>query len=216
MEREAFLDRVAAALPGAVLPESPAVAADLPDLGPADLVALFRSRAQSVNVVVHGPVPKYSAPRTVNAIAAGHNISSFVAWEDLPVSGISSSLAAQGYARIDADVPLEEHERLLEIEKADLGVTGADFALAESGSVVLIHGPGKGRVVSLIPSIHVALVRIDDIHRTLSEWAHEYPGLPLDTANLVVVTGPSRTGDIELELNLGVHGPRHMHVVLIR
>lgn len=216
MERERFLERVAAAVPHAVLPPAPTVPTELPDLGPADLVALFRSRAQSVNVVVHGPVPKHSAPRTVNAIAAGHNISSFVAWEELPVAGISSSLASQGYDRIDADVPVGERDRLFEIEKADLGVTGAEFALAESGSVVLIHGPGKGRLVSLIPSIHVALVRVDDIHRTLFAWAHEFPSLPVETANLVVVTGPSRTGDIELELNLGVHGPRHMHIVLIR
>lgn len=216
MEREAFLERVSSALPHGDIPKPPAVPAELPDLGPVDLVALFRTRAQSVNVVVHGPVPKYSAPRTVNAIAAGHNIESFVAWEELPASGISSSLAAQGYARIDADVPLDQHGRLLEIARADLGVTGADFALAESGSVVLIHGPGKGRVVSLIPPIHVALVRVDAIHRTLSEWARDFPGLPMDTANLVVVTGPSRTGDIELELSLGVHGPRHMHIVLIR
>ncbi|MDH3189803.1 MAG: lactate utilization protein, partial [Acidimicrobiia bacterium] len=61
-----------------------------------------------------------------------------------------------------------------------------------------------------------ALVTTASIHRNLVHWAHEFPGNAAETANLVIVTGPSRTGDIELELTLGVHGPRHMHVVLIK
>jgi L-lactate dehydrogenase complex protein LldG len=216
MNRDVFLARVATGVRHAELPDPPLVPADLPDLGEADLLEMFRSRAQSVNTVVHGPVTRHGTPRAVVGIAAGHNISSFVAWDDLPASGVASALAAGGFDRIDAEVPPGMPDHLLEIERADLGVTGASFALAESGSIVLSHGPGQGRVVSLIPEIHVALVSVSSIHRTLAHWAHEYPDYAAETANLVIVTGPSRTGDIELELTLGVHGPRHMHVVLIK
>jgi L-lactate dehydrogenase complex protein LldG len=64
--------------------------------------------------------------------------------------------------------------------------------------------------------IHVALVRAESIFRSLAQWADEVPDAVVETANLVIVTGPSRTGDIEQHLNLGVHGPKHLHVVLIK
>ncbi len=214
MDREAFLARVAFGVKRAELPEPPSVVDELPDMGETDLIELFRARAQSVNAVVHGPVTRHGTPRAVVGIAAGHNIESFVSWDVLPASGVAAALGTAGFDRIDAFV--DDRDQLLDISRADLGVTGSDFALAESGSVVLSHGRGRGRLVSLVPEIHVALVMTTTIHRTLAHWAREFPSKPAETANLVIVTGPSRTGDIELELTLGVHGPRHMHVVLIK
>jgi L-lactate dehydrogenase complex protein LldG len=216
VERDAFLARVTAAAAQAELPETPQVLAELPEMGEADLVELFRVRAQSVNTVVHGPVTRHGAPRAVVGIASGHNLESFVIWDRLPASGVASALATAGFERIDAEVARGDRRQPLDIGRADLGVTGSDFALAESGSVVLSHGPGRGRLVSLVPEIHIALVTTSTMHRTLAHWAREFPGNAAETANLVIVTGPSRTGDIELELTLGVHGPRHMHVILIK
>lgn len=213
MRREAFLARVTAGVMTAELPVQPEVPAELPGTSPSDLVGLFRSRAQAVNSVVHGPVSRHSAPRTVTAIAAGHAAASFVAWEDLPVSGIQSAMAAEGFEPLGT----EAGRGVVELSAtADVGITGSLGALAESGSVVLSHGPGRGRLVSLLPPVHVALVRVETIGWTLAHWARDHPEAVESTANLVIVTGPSRTGDIELQLTLGVHGPKHVHVVLIK
>jgi L-lactate dehydrogenase complex protein LldG len=216
MNRDAFLAAVSAGIVNAHLPREPDVAPALPPLGEVDLVELFRARAQSINTVVHGPVTRHDAPRVVTDIASdsdtGQAIESFVAWSDLPAPGIPSAMAANGWTRVE----YSGEDDIALIAGADLGITGSSFGLAESGSVVLSHGPGRGRLVSLLPPVHVALLQVDQIHRTLAHWAAGEPGAVAGTANLVIVSGPSRTGDIELELKLGVHGPKHVHVILVK
>lgn len=217
MERDAFLSRVGRASLTSVLPDPPQVAAELPEMDPADLVAMMRTNAQAVNAVVHTPVSRHGAARAVTAIAAGHDASSFMAWDDLPVSGVSSALSTAGMERVDHAVPRGDRmDHNLSYLRVDVGVTGALAGLAESGSLVLSHGPGRPRMASLIPEIHVALLETGRIARDLAHWAHEYPESVVDTTNLVFVTGPSRTGDIEQELNLGVHGPRTVHIVIVK
>lgn len=217
MEREAFLKRVSAAAMVATLPRPPEVPESLPDLDQVDLVSLFRSRAQEESVVVHGPVGRHGVPRTVTGIAAGHACTTYMAWDDLPVPGVTSVLTGSGVERVEHRVPEDRRtEHQVEYQSLDLGVTGADAGLAESGSLVLLHGEGRPRMASLIPEVHVALLDVGLIDRTLVQWAHRHAGAVFETANMVVVTGPSRTGDIEQILNVGVHGPRHVHVVLFR
>lgn len=217
MEREVFLERVREASFTSVLPDAPSVPSGLPELEPVDLVASFRANAQAVNAVVHGPMARHGAPRAVSGIAAGHGCSRFMAWDDLPVSGVPSTLTSLGMERVDHVVPAAgrlAHQQ--DFETVDLGVTGALAGLAESGSVILSHGPGRPRMASLVPEVHVALLDVGRLGRTISSWVAENSDSASNTTNLVIVTGPSRTGDIEMELNLGVHGPRHVHIVMIR
>lgn len=217
MEREAFLKRVSAAAMVATLPRPPEVPERLPDLDPLDLVGLFRARAHEEAVVIHGPVGRHSVPRAVEGIAAGHACRTYMAWDDLPVPGVTGALTGAGVNRVEHRVPEEGRiPHQLEYQTLDLGVTGADAGLAESGSLVLLHGEGRPRMASLIPDVHVALLDVTLIERTLVHWAHRHPGILFESANVVVVTGPSRTGDIEQQLELGVHGPRHVHVVMFR
>ena len=201
----------------AVLPEVVGIPDRLPDLEDEDLQTLFRERAQDVDAVVHGPVGRHGVPRAVAGIAAGHQCRSFMAWEDLPASGVASALTAAGLTRVEGEVPVETRmEHQLGYRDLDLGVTGATAGLAESGSVVLEHRPGRPRMASLVPEVHVALLDLTLMERTLVHWAHKFPESVANTANLVVITGPSRTGDIEQKLTLGVHGPKHVHIVLIK
>lgn len=217
MEREAFLRQVGEASLTSTLPDPPSVSKELPALEPTDLLAAFRANAQAVNAVVHSPVSRHGAPRAVAAIAAGHDARSFISWDELPASGVASTLITDGMERIDHVVPEGgRREHNLGYLHVDVGITGALGALAESGSLILSHGSGRPRMASLIPEIHIALLEVDKIARDLAHWAHEYPDSIEETTNLVFVTGPSRTGDIEQELNLGVHGPRHLHIVIVK
>lgn len=95
---------------------------------------------------------------------------------------------------------------------ADAGVTGADAALAETGSIVVSSGPGRSRLVSLLPPVHIALVPVSSLTSDLLTWAAARSGeLP---ANVTVISGPSRTADIEQTLAIGMHGPKRVIVIL--
>ncbi len=98
--------------------------------------------------------------------------------------------------------------------RADVGLSTAEWAIAETGSLVLTSGPGRGRAVTLLPPTYVAIVFAENVLRTVSEAIGKYDGSTLP-ANVCFHTGPSRSGDIEMSLVIGMHGPGDMHVVLV-
>jgi L-lactate dehydrogenase complex protein LldG len=216
MNRDAFLARVSAGVLKAELPAVETVTPHIAVEDETDLVELFRNRAQLVNTVVHGPMPRHSVPRAVAGIAAGHEMETFATWDDLPAPGVASALASEGWHRVDPDAIEDGGFGRTPLAKVDFGVTGSSAGLASSGSVVLRHHSRRSRLISALPLVHVALLRVDWIYESLAGWARLYPDALEGTANLVIVTGPSRTGDIEQHLNLGVHGPKHLHVVLVK
>ena len=133
---------------------------------------------------------------------------------------------------LGADGPLEEAgvevavwrglEDFREVAgKADIGLSTAEWAIAETGTLVLEGGRGKGRSVTLLPPTYVAVVPVEKILRTVPEAIEKYAagyaaggaaGLP---ANVCLHTGPSRSGDIEMSLFVGMHGPGDVHVLLM-
>jgi L-lactate utilization protein LutC len=105
---------------------------------------------------------------------------------------------------------------------ADVGITGVDFLIAETGTIVLRSRPGEPRSNSLLPPMHIAVAQrselIADLFDLFSQFAPgaEATALPSPLPScLSLITGPSKTGDIELRLVTGVHGPGEIHVVLI-
>ena len=107
-----------------------------------------------------------------------------------------------------------------EIRRADVGMTGADYAIAETGSLVILPRQGLSRLVSLVPPMHIALVRADEVIESLHDLfllrrlAYYWQGGEMGSY-LNFITGPSRTADIEMTIVQGVHGPRTVHLVLI-
>lgn len=94
------------------------------------------------------------------------------------------------------------------IAACDLGITGVDFALPETATLVLRTTPDQSRLISLLPRVHLAILRPTalrgDLHDVFSEVKHDQ--------RTVLITGPSRTTDIEKILTIGVHGPKALYV----
>jgi L-lactate utilization protein LutC len=98
---------------------------------------------------------------------------------------------------------------------ADLGITGVDHLVAETGTLALETRPDQPRAVSLLPPVHIAVASREQVVADLFDLLTpgRFPhGLP---ACLSLITGPSKTGDIELRLVTGVHGPGEVHLVLV-
>jgi len=104
---------------------------------------------------------------------------------------------------------------------SEIGVTSADFAISNTGTVVLKAGNGKGRLASLLPPVHICVVDSKRFVSDISEIFAQTKGMNVEaqreflTTCLTFITGPSRTADIELTLTIGVHGPKEVHVVVI-
>ncbi len=209
MEREAFLDRVRAATEQARVPafEAPAPS---PIRLEGDLLARWEEAATAIGVGVHHAATANDTRELVRSIAEDAGIAAFCAWDDehLPVHGIGAYLATAGLT--EHVVGADSHAAL---DSVGLGVTGGEALLAETGSVVVTTGPGRPRLASLVGDLHVAVVPADRVLPSLRAWLDDTVGD--GTANTVVITGPSRTGDIEGILVQGVHGPREIHVVLV-
>lgn len=140
----------------------------------------------------------------IGAIVNEQNIHKATVWDTphLRQLGITEILNTLGVELISPNA--DKHEMAL----CDLGITEADFLLPETGTLVLRSSAQQPRAVSLLPRIHLAMVRPDmlraDMHQVFAEAKdHHY---------LVFITGPSRTADIELTVTLGVHGPKNLYV----
>ncbi len=102
--------------------------------------------------------------------------------------------------------------------EADVGITGADYGIAETGTVVLHPRMGLSRLISLAPPLHVAVLRKGDVLPSLDELfllerESHVQGRLAGSMNLI--TGPSRTGDIEGAIVTGIHGPTEVHLALV-
>jgi L-lactate dehydrogenase complex protein LldG len=98
---------------------------------------------------------------------------------------------------------------------AAVGITGADYCLADTGTLVMIAGPDEARLISLLPPVLVAVVRRERMLSGLDELFTLLPQPAERSSSMVLITGPSRTADIEQILVRGVHGPGEIHVIFV-
>jgi L-lactate dehydrogenase complex protein LldG len=99
----------------------------------------------------------------------------------------------------------------------DVGVTTAQAGIAETGTLILEAEKERHRLVSLLPPVHIAIVRARDIHLTIGDALTSLHGGDQNQLSRAItfITGPSRTADIELTLTVGVHGPKELYVIII-
>jgi len=96
---------------------------------------------------------------------------------------------------------------------ANITVEEVSAAIAETGSIVCDSKGGKSLQASLLPSHHIAIVPREKIFATLEDFFDKCSGSP--PTNITLITGPSRTTDIELELAIGVHGPERLDIIVV-
>ena len=117
--------------------------------------------------------------------------------------------------------PLKSLEFTSETDLAntDIGITGVDFAIAETGTLVLLSGPEQPRLTSLLPPVHISILEreniVVDIHVLFERLGKFYESYDKLCSCISFITGPSRTADIELNLTLGVHGPGRAIVIIV-
>jgi len=99
----------------------------------------------------------------------------------------------------------------------DVGITTAQLAIAETGTLVLESESERHRLVSLVPPVHIAILDARSLVQSLSEALSylQRAGVSGMSRAVTFITGPSRTADIELTLTVGVHGPKELHVIVI-
>ncbi|MCQ3803569.1 MAG: lactate utilization protein [bacterium] len=217
MERSAFLSRISQAVSADTVPGHGAEHPEptLPRLPEVDLTSHFIEAFEELDGRVHHEPPV----EVIAKIMADRGTDEYVAWdsEHLPTDGLLDELTERGYRRVETVLPSDPDGRIahqMGYFDVGVGISAAVAVLAESGSVVVTSGPGRSRLASVIPEVHVVLVPTNRMFRSLSHWAAQVES-PHRLANIMVVSGPSRTGDIELTLTRGVHGPGEVHAVLL-
>jgi L-lactate dehydrogenase complex protein LldG len=226
--RDDFLNRVRQAL---AAEKRAGMAPPLPERGNVgyqgagvDPVARFCAELTAVGGIAH-VVPNASAAielvrELVSARSARKAIVSPIA--GLDQAHVAASLKPQGVevTHVDDLSPDACRDPLF---AADVGISGVDYLIAETGTIVLTAKPAEPRSVSLLPPVHIAvahrsqlLADLFDLFELCSRGSNDGDSRagPLSSC-MSLITGPSKTGDIELRLVTGVHGPGELHVILI-
>ena len=182
---------------------------------PADLLTRFKAELEKLTGKVHLCQSEAEAIGVIKEIVGADK--QIVAWHDLPLNGLREALQVDGVELVVPHAKGEErHAMLQSIDPIRVGITGADAGLATTGSLVMITNRAQGRLPSLIPPVHVAILRKERLYANLEAWMTANGRNALaDSNSLTVITGPSRTGDIEMMIVLGVHGPGTIYVVVI-
>ena len=201
--REAILGRLAASRATVRLPRATAPAPAPPERrSSSECLLRFHEEATALGIECHVELSEEDVRERVRRLTEGLRVLSWDAAQ-LPY-GLGNVLANASFAGSPRDAQA----------LADVGLTGCDGAIAETGSLVMLSAPGRSRAVSLLPPFHIAVVKPDDLCFSMGEFFHDHRDRIRSSASCTFITGPSRTADIELTLTLGIHGPGRVAIVL--
>ena len=184
------------------------------------IVERFAREAAAVGVVLHRPESREHVVAETLSILREAGGSEILTWDpdDLPIAELGEAVQDAGYEALDMSLPVEPDARratLADLARVRVGLTGAVGGIAATGTVALRSGPGRARLTWLLPPIHVVLLPTPFIYPTLAAFFEARANLVTRSSHLALITGPSRTADIELTLTTGVHGPKDVHIVLV-
>lgn len=216
MQREAFLARLRERL---AVPAPANLAHPLPAAGEVPAVAYARPAGDDLvdeflaAAAAHGAVARRVAGDEdlddfAGALLQAHPAASAVVSRDAGLEAVTAVLESAGVAILPFDGPRPD---------ADLGVTGAVAGIARTGTLVVSAAAAGGRTASLLPAVHLAVVSAGALVATPSDVWRSLPArfggdLP---SQVVFVTGPSKSADIEFQLTVGVHGPKAVWIAVV-
>jgi len=173
----------------------------------AAFTATFVQEAEKAGCVVHQAATAQQAIAAVMQVIGADTAVSCWQLDQIPIPGLTAAFDQANIDRLEQDASVR------------VGLTGVDAALAATGSVVVLSGNGRYRAASLLPPVHIAVVKAAQILPDLESWWAQQRSQKLmptrQSSNIVVISGPSRTADIAMQLVMGMHGPRKLHIVLV-
>jgi L-lactate dehydrogenase complex protein LldG len=210
MARENILYRVRTALgrsEGQGIDEPPPVRLRVPEVDRETRIESMLSRVAALAGRVHRVHTRREALQFASEALAGKTT----------VASNAPFLAECGITDLPGvESGITDRERLREFcATCDVGVTSADYALADTGTLVMLSSAQEARMVSLLPPAHLAIVPAERILSGLDELFTILPNPAEQTSAMALITGPSRTADIEQILVRGVHGPGEITVVVV-
>jgi L-lactate dehydrogenase complex protein LldG len=183
------------------------------------LVERFTAELTAIAGRVHRAATTREAIATIIGLCREHGASRVLSWapEWVGVPGLDEGLAANGITVDQGWIPDggDRSDRLAALDPIRVGITGAFAGIAESGTIAVVSGAGRSRLASLLTPVHIAVLRADCMYPTLTAFLAAHADIAEQGSNLVLITGPSRTADIEMTLTRGVHGPGEIHVVVL-
>ena len=210
MSRDNILHRVRTALgrsAGQEVADPPPVRLRVPEVEMEARIASIRTRVEALGGKTHRTASPAEACATVVAAIQGKTA----------LTSNAPFLAACGITGLPGvRSGITSREELRELcATMDVGITSADYVLADTGTLVMLSSPQEARMVSLLPPAHIAVVPAERILTGLDELFTVLPDPAGQSSSMVLITGPSRTADIEQILVRGVHGPGQLTVVLV-
>lgn len=175
------------------------------DTSPEALRAHFIEQAEALSCTVWEAADTDAGLRKVLDLIGDDT--SVMHWDfaHIPLPGLAEAMANAGINSADI------HDGTVRV-----GISGAQGALASTGTLALKSGVGRPRQVSLLPMVHIAIITADQIMPHLEAWLADQGAAGLrDAQHIALVSGPSRTADIAMELIMGVHGPGELHIILL-
>jgi len=210
MSRDNVLHRVRTALgrsAGQPVEPPPPVRLNVPEAGVESRIAVFCERVEALAGKTHRAASLEDARTYVKSVVAGRKSAA----SNAPVLRECGITAIAG---VESGITDPVELRAL-CASASCGITGADYALADTGTLVMLASPQEARLISLLPPVHIAIVEHERLLTGLDELLAILPHPAEQTSSMVLITGPSRTADIEQILVRGVHGPGEIHVVVV-
>ena len=175
-----------------------------------DLAAQFTAALRKAKGEVHRAESLEAAMIIVSAVLEDIEAKSAVFNDQSPLNTLGLS---NRWPTIDWEMAGQSEEVFRQFcATADVGLTSVDAALAETGTAVVSSGPGCSRLTALLPPVHLALIATSQLTADLFTWTAKRHAPP--PAAMTLISGPSKTADIEQTMAIGVHGPKRFIVIL--